>query len=75
LLVPKLLLIAIKLSVYRNAKPQLGAVHPDAKLELGVPSRADFTLDASLLVPKLLLGNGVFEDPASRRTAKQELAR
>jgi len=28
-----------------------------------------------LLVPKLTLGNGVFEAPASRRTAKQELAR
>ncbi len=29
----------------------------------------------SLLVPKLPLGNGVFQAPASRRTAKQELAR
>jgi len=28
-----------------------------------------------LLVPKLLLGNRIFEAPASRRTAKQELAR
>ena len=28
-----------------------------------------------LLAPKLPLGNGVFEAPASRRTAKQELAR
>ena len=28
-----------------------------------------------LLVPKLPLGNGVLEAPASRRTAKQELAR
>jgi len=28
-----------------------------------------------LLVPKLPLGNGIFEAPASRRTAKQELAR
>jgi len=28
-----------------------------------------------LLVPKLPLGNGFFEAPASRRTAKQELAR
>jgi len=38
---------AIKLSVYRNAKPQLGIRVYRAKLELGVPSRADFTLNAS----------------------------
>jgi len=38
---------AIKLSVYRNAKPQLGIRVYRAKLGLGVPSRADFTLNAS----------------------------
>ena len=40
---------AIKLSVYRNAKPQLGIRVYRAKLGLGVPSRADFTLNASKL--------------------------
>jgi hypothetical protein len=38
---------AIKLSVYRNAKPQLGIGNLPAKLGLGVPSRADFTLNVS----------------------------
>jgi len=38
---------AIKLSVYRNAKPQLGIRVYRAKLGLGVPSMADFTLNAS----------------------------
>jgi len=38
---------AIKLSVYRNAKPQLGIRVYRAKLGLGVPSKADFTIHAS----------------------------
>jgi len=37
----------IKLSVFRNAKLQLGIGNPPAKLGLGVPSRADFTLNVS----------------------------
>ena len=40
------------------------------------PHQAKFmTREHFLLVPKLPLGNGFFEDPASRRTTKQELAR
>ena len=42
---PRSCVTAIKLSVYRNAKLQLGWQIADAKLELGVPSRADFTLN------------------------------
>ncbi len=42
---PLVCLTAIKLSVYRNAKPQLGIGNLPAKLWLGVPSRADFTLN------------------------------
>ena len=39
---------AIKLSVYRNAKLQLGIRVYRAKLGLGVLSRADFTLNDEL---------------------------
>ena len=39
---PRSCVTAIKLSVYRNAKLQLGWQIADAKLELGVPSWADF---------------------------------
>ena len=46
-IVPTFCVTAIKLSVYRNAKHQLGIRVYRAKLELGVPSRADFTLNAS----------------------------
>ena len=45
--IPTQSVTAIKLSVYRNAKPQLGIRVYRAKLGLGVPSRADFTLNAS----------------------------
>ncbi len=38
-----LTLTAIKLSFFRNAKLQLGIKERRAKLELGVPSRTDFT--------------------------------
>ncbi len=50
---------AIKLSVYRNAKPQLGIGNLPAKLGLSVPSRADFTLNVSLnlMTVKQELGN------------------
>ena len=41
--VPKLCFTAIKLSFFRNAKLQLGIKERRAKLELGVPSRTDFT--------------------------------
>jgi hypothetical protein len=54
-LVPKLRFTAIKLSVYRNAKLQLGIGNLPAKLGLGVPSRADFTLN--LMAVKQELGN------------------
>jgi len=40
----------------------------------GDPCRND-EFFINLMAVKLLLGNGVFEAPASRRTAKQELAR
>ena len=40
-------LTAIKLSVHWNAKPQLGIGNLPAKLGLGVPSRADLTLNVS----------------------------
>jgi len=42
-IVPTLCVTAIKLSVYRNAKLQLGIGNLRAKLGLGLPSRADFT--------------------------------
>ena len=38
---------AIKIGLFRNAKPQLGLRECRAKLGLGVPSRTDFTLNAS----------------------------
>jgi len=41
------LVTAIELSVYRNAKPQLGTGNLPTKLGLGVPSRADLTLNVS----------------------------
>ncbi len=47
----------------------------DAALKL-IPVSDSPRLDAEvLLVPKLLLGNGVFEAPASRRTTEQEPAK
>ena len=52
-IVPTLCVTAIKLSVYRNAKLQLGWQIADAKLELGVPSRADFTLNLMAVKPEL----------------------
>jgi len=55
--IPKRSFTAIKLSVYRNAKLQLGWQIADAKLELGVPSRADFTLN--LMAVKRSLGTSV----------------
>ena len=61
---PRSCVTAIKLSVYRNAKLQLGWQIADAKLELGVPSRADFTLN--LMAVTLLRGNAAITAPAVR---------
>ena len=61
---PRSCVTAIKLSVYRNAKLHLGWQIADAKLELGVPSRADFTLN--LMAVTLLRGNAAFTAPAVR---------
>ena len=55
---PRWSVTAIKLSVYRNAKPQLGIRVYRAKLGLGVPSRADFTLNASFNLMAVTLERG-----------------
>ena len=43
LIVPTVSVTASKLIYFRNAKLQLGIKERRAKLELGVPSRTDFT--------------------------------
>jgi hypothetical protein len=60
-LVPKLRFTAIKLSVARSAKPQLGVCQPLAKLGLGAPSMSVFAFKGSfgflnLMAVKLRLG-------------------
>jgi len=44
---PTFFITAIQLSVYRNALPQLDIGNLPVRLGLGVPSKADFTLNLS----------------------------